>query len=173
MARRVTLGRVAGVYGVRGWVRVYSQTRPVSKILDYRRWFLERDGEVREVKLLVGRAHGQGIVAQLSDLDGNAITDRDLAAGLVGWNIAVDRELLPALPDGEFYWMDLIGLAVCNEQGAALGSVRDVTSNGAQDVLVVVDEAEVERLIPFVRPQIVKEVSLESGRIVCDWELDY
>lgn len=172
-ARRVTLGRVAGVYGVRGWIRVDSRTRPAAKILDYPRWWIAQGDREYEVRIVEGRAHGQGVVAQISDAEGKAVDDRDVAARLLGAEIKVDREDLPRLPKGQYYWIDLIGLTVVNPSGTVLGTVRDMTSNGVQDVLVVVDEAGVERLIPFVRRHIVKRVELAAGRIVCDWEADY
>ncbi len=172
-APRVTLGRVAGVYGVRGWLRIDSQTRPAARILDYPRWWIRQDGREYQARIVEGRAHGAGVVAQIDDAHGRAVDDRDAAARLIGAEIAVDRENLPPLPRGQYYWADLIGLRVVNASGVLLGSVRDMTSNGVQDVLVVVDEAGVERLIPFVRRAVVKRVELASGRIVCDWEPDW
>lgn len=172
-ATRVTLGRVAGVYGVRGWLRIDSQTRPVEKILAYRNWWFRQGGQAYRVQRLDGRVQGPGVVVQVCDPQGQVIDDRDVAAGLIGATVEVDREDLPPLPAGQFYWVDLIGLKVLNPAGAALGTVTDMTSNGAQDVLVVVDEAGGQRLIPFVRDHIVKEVDLAGGRIVCEWELDY
>ncbi|SEQ59158.1 16S rRNA processing protein RimM [Solimonas aquatica] len=169
-ARRVTLGRVAGVYGVQGWIRVYSYTDPPHNILKYKRWWLSH-GEGYETEVLDGRQHGLPVVAQLSNAKGEAITDRDQAALLIGAEIQVEREALPKLRKDQFYWIDLIGLSVENTEGQALGQVRDVTSNGAQDVLVVAGEGE--RLIPFVRPQIIKSVDLAEKRIVCDWQLDW
>ncbi|SFF31933.1 16S rRNA processing protein RimM [Fontimonas thermophila] len=171
--RRLTLGRVAGVYGVRGWLRIDSQTRPPTKILDYPRWWLRHNGQDVEVRKIQGHAHGRGVVAQIEDAAGRVIDDRDAASRLIGAEIAVDREDLPRLPKGQYYWVDLIGLTVVNPSGTLLGTVQDMTSNGVQDVLVVVDEAGVERLIPFVRRHIVKRVELAAGRIICDWELDY
>jgi 16S rRNA processing protein RimM len=172
-APRVTLGRVAGVYGVRGWLRIDSQTRPAAKILKYPDWTVRHKGRSFQTKVVEARAQGQGVVAQITGEDGQAIDDRDEAAQLIGATIEVGREALPVLPEGQYYWVDLIGLQVVNTSGATLGVVRDVTSNGAQDVLVVVDEAGVERLIPFVLKHIVESVEIAEGRIVCAWEADY
>lgn len=173
MNDRVTLGRISGAYGVRGWVRIASQTRPADRILKYRRWWIETPGGGYEADVVAGHAHGAGVVAQLADEAGEPIVDRDAAARLVGADVAVDRQALPKLPKGEYYWVDLVGLQVENQQQVLLGEVRDMTSNGAQDVLVVEGEGGVTRLIPFVRPQIVSEVDLEARRIVCDWQLDF
>lgn len=171
MSRRLTLGRVAGVYGVKGWVKLHSFTRPIDNLLDYAPWWIAK-GEGFESKLIEGKLHAGGLIASIGGPDGQAITDRDLAASLIGAEIQVDRSQLPDPDDGEFYWFDLVGLAVRNLEGAALGTVAEVTSNGAQDVLVIRD-GEVERLIPFVQGPIIHSVSLQDAVIVADWQPDY
>lgn len=170
-SRRVTLGRVSGVFGVKGWLKVHSYTRPPENILNYRRWWLSR-GDGFETGVLSSLIQGRSLVVQLSDAAGNAIDDREVAAGLIGTEIAVDRDVLPKLGDGEYYWIDLIGMRVESLDGAMLGTVTDVTSNGAQDVLVM-EQGEIERMIPIVRPQIVREIDMAAGRIVCDWQPDW
>ncbi len=172
-AHRVTLGRVAGVYGVKGWIRVHSQTRPADNIFRYKRWWIT--GGVRtayEARLIDSHPQGSGLVAQISGPDGEPITDRDVAAALVGADIEVARDDMPRLPQGQYYWIDLIGLQVENVAGTALGVVTDVTSNGAQDVLVI-EDGEVRRLIPFVREVVIKQVDMAARRIVCDWLPEY
>jgi 16S rRNA processing protein RimM len=169
--RRVTLGRVAGVYGIKGWVKVVSSTRPIDNILGYRRWWISK-GEGFEARLLEGRVHGPGLIAQISGLDGQPLSDRSAAEKLVGAEIQVSREELPVATEGQYYWTDLIGLQVCSEQGDALGLVSEVTSNGAQDVLVIQD-GEQERMIPFVHGPIIKSVDLAARKIVADWLPEY
>lgn len=173
----MTLGRVAGVYGVKGWIKVYSDTRPAQNILKYRRWWIAR-GDGFEAKLLAGQVHGNSLVAQISDASGAPIEDREIAAGLIGAEIQVEHSEMPKLPDGQYYWAELIGLRVENVEGLPLGTVTDMTSNGPQDVLVITDrsgdgEDATTRLIPFVSPQIVREVDLAGGRIVCEWQPDW
>lgn len=169
--RRVTLGRVAGVYGVKGWVKVVSFARPAENILDYRRWWIAK-GAGYEAQLLEGRVHGRGLIAQISGADGQPLADRDAAERLVGAEIQVSRDELPAPQKGQFYWADLIDMQVCSEQGDVLGTVSEVTSNGAQDVLVVKD-GEQERMIPFVHGAIIKSVDMAERRIVADWLPEY
>jgi 16S rRNA processing protein RimM len=173
VARKVTLGRIIGVFGVQGWVRIASETRPVENILKYRRWWIQHGsaGEF-EAKVLQGRRHGGGVAAQISGPDGEPITDRDVAAALIGAELRIDRAKLPKLPAGEYYWVDLLGLEVRNLEGVVLGKVNDMTSNGAQDVMVLKD-GELERLIPYVPGPIVKHVDPAAGVIVCDWQPDY
>lgn len=170
-ARRVTLGRVSGVFGVKGWIKLHSYTRPAENILKYRRWWIAAR-EPYEAVLVSGQAQNRSLIAQISDANGQPISDRDIAASLIGSEIQVERAALPKLSAGELYWTDLLGLRVENLDGVPLGTVSDVTSNGAQDVLVIAD-GEVERLIPFVHGPIVHDVDTEAGRIVCDWQPDY
>ena len=168
---RLTLGRVAGVFGVRGWIKIHSHTRPIDNLLDYSPWWIAgREGF--EAQLIEGRVQGRGLVARITGANGEPIDDRDVAASLIGADIPVDRAVLPEPPPGEYYWSDLIGLAVRNMEGTALGVVEGLTDNGAQDVLVVKQE-KVERLIPFVQGPIVKSVDLRDKSIVVDWQPDY
>jgi len=168
--RRVTLGRIAGVFGVQGWLKVRSYSDPQRNLLRYKRWHLKSPGD-REVRLLQGREHTGGLVVQLADADGKAIEDRDVAATLTGSEIEVPRSELPKLKRGEYYWTDLVGLQVANVDGVELGKVEYVTNNGAQAVLAL--GGEPERLIPFVIGPIVQSVDLKAGRIIVEWSPDW
>lgn len=159
--RLVTLGRVVGAYGVRGWVKVRSYTRPEEDILNYHTWLI---GE-QEVRLVRGRAQGRGLVVKLA-----GYTDRDQASELVGADIAVPLGDLPPLGAGEFYWWQLEGLRVVNLEGRELGTVGYLLETGANDVLVV--SGERERLIPYIKA-VVKEIDLDGGLIRVDWDVDF
>lgn len=171
MNDRLTLGRVAGVYGIKGWVKLVSFTRPIENLLDYSPCWIAK-GSGYEARLLEGKLHTTGLIARVSGPDGQVIEDRDLAAALIGSEIQVERSRLPEPDEGEFYWFDLVGLSVQNREGLPLGKVTEVTSNGAQDVLVL-KEGETERLIPFVHGPIIQSVSLKDKLIVADWQPDY
>jgi 16S rRNA processing protein RimM len=165
--RRIVLGRIAGVYGIRGWVKIESWTRPLQNILDYPEWQLGRAGQWRRMRVVEGRRHGRGLVAQLADDAGNVCDDRSRATGLVGNEIAVARGQMPPPAPNEFYWADLVGLEVEDLNGRRLGRVRELFETPAHDVLVVSNERE--RLIPCVLGPVVKSVDLETGRIRVDW----
>lgn len=159
---RVALGHVTGVFGVQGWIKLSSYTRPADSLLDYPRWII-RD---QSWKVVEGRMHGQSLVARLDGLQ-----DRDAAMGLRGAEIKVERAELPPPDDGEIYWADLIGCEVLNGAGVSLGTVRSLYENGAQDVLVV--QGDRQRLIPFVGGPIVQTVDLAARKIVVDWQPEY
>ena len=163
----LVVGRIAGLYGVRGWVKVYSHTQPRDNILGYSPWYLrEASGQWRKVLPLNGRIQGKGLVAQLEGCD-----ERDAAARLIGQDIAIRREQLPTPQEGEYYWTDLIGLEVETVDGVALGVVDHLLETGANDVLVV--KGERERLIPYIWRDVVTEVDLEAGRLRVDWDPDF
>jgi 16S rRNA processing protein RimM len=161
----VVLGRISGLFGVKGWVKVYSYTEPREAVLEYRRWLLSGKDGWREASVAEGQRHGKTIIARL-----DGYVDRDQAAELIGTEIAVPRDELPEAEEGRFYWSDLEGLQVVHCDGTELGRVAYLLETGANDVMVV--QGEQERLIPFVMGEVILGVDLASGRIDVDWEWD-
>jgi 16S rRNA processing protein RimM len=164
--REIPVGRVSGLFGVKGWVKLFSFTEPRQRLLEYEPLLLGQPGSWRTVRLAEGQIHGKALIGRFDGID-----NRDQAAGLVGLELAVRRSQLPATGDDEVYWVDLLGLAVVNIRGEDLGRVDQLLETGANDVLVV--KGERERLIPFARDSIVKDVDLQAGKILVDWERDY
>ncbi|GIX22141.1 MAG: ribosome maturation factor RimM [Gammaproteobacteria bacterium] len=166
-ADAVLVGRVVGLFGVRGWVRVESYTAPRENIGRYAPWELRLAARRARFEPRAVRAQGRGLVAALVGID-----DRDAAASWLGAEIHVEAARLPPPAPGEYYWKDLIGLAVVNRSGERLGVVRRLLETGAHDVLVVDGEAG-EYLIPFALGRTVDAVSLEEGWIAVDWQADW
>ncbi len=176
-ADKVVVGKVGRPYGVRGWVHVSSFTEPADNLLAYRPWQLGRDGVWQRVQVSEVRAHKQGFVASFE-----GIVNRNAAAALAGCDIGVDAAVLPAPAPGEYYWKDLIGLAVVDRDGVRVGRVVNLLSTPAHDVLVIervcvrseVDRRKADRreaLIPFVAAYVVT-VDLDGGEIVIDRDPD-
>lgn len=162
----IVVGRIAGLYGVRGWVKVYSHTEPRDNILNYTPWHLRLNGRWIARALVDGRSHGKGIVALLE-----GVADRDQAAQWLQCDVAVRRDQLPELDNGEYYWSELIGLKVVTVDGMELGHVDSLLETGANDVLVV--KGERERLIPYLPEQVVKQVDRRDRVITVDWDPDF
>ncbi len=160
----VIIGRIVGVYGLKGWVKVISETDPPDGIFNYSPWLIGADATAR--KLSERKLHGKGMIVHLDGCD-----NRDAAARLVGQQIAVTREQIPPARDDEFYWFDLEGLAVVTTEGVALGRVDHLFSTGVNDVLVV--KGERERLLPFAWGDVVKDVDVKHGRIEVDWDPEF
>ena len=170
MKDKITLGKIGSVYGVKGWLKIHSFTDDSEAILDYMPWSLKLGEKTQTVEVTDWRKHNNGLIAKFAKYD-----DRDQAQSLVGSEILTNGESLPVLPDGEFYWRDLIGMAVATTQGYDLGTVSDMLETGANDVLVVKanhNDAfnQKERLIPYLFEQVVISVSLENKQISVDWD---
>lgn len=163
MASPIVVGTIRDAYGVRGWVKVQSYTQPATNIARYTPWVLRHRGGEQTLKVLSGKQHGDDVVVQL-----DGISDRDAALALKGAEIIVQREALPPLTQGEFYWVDLIGLDVVTTNGVKLGAVIEMMETGSNDVLVV--RGERDRLIPFLRGTVVKDVDLSARRVTVDWD---
>ncbi|WP_203301353.1 ribosome maturation factor RimM [Marinobacter sediminum] len=171
-SQETVIGRITSVFGVKGWLKVYSYTDPKDGILNYRDWTLELDGRRIPAKLEEGRRQGQGIVVRLKGID-----DRDVALKYCGAEVKVGTHELPELPKGEFYWFQLEGLEVSTVDGECLGTVHHLIETGSNDVLVVQASAssidQRERLIPYLPEQVVRGVDLTAGRMVVDWDPEF
>lgn len=185
-ADAVEIGRIAGPWGVKGWVRLHPYSADTSALFASECWFLlppeepygrgfaAFQGSV-SVQVAQIKPHADGVVAQLQGVD-----DRAQAEALKGVRLLVPRSAFPEAPHGEYYWVDLIGMAVVNRDGQAMGVVRDLLPTGPHAVLVLeyldtagdVAEKIAERMIPFVDAY-VDHVDLLGRRITVDWGLDY
>ncbi|WP_291011622.1 ribosome maturation factor RimM [Hydrogenophaga sp.] len=181
----IELGRIQDAWGIKGWVRIQPHSADTDALLASTTWFLQPpearfargfDAFSDSVRVQVAeiKPHADGVVARLESVE-----DRNTAEALKGVRIYLPRSAFPATPEGEYYWVDLIGLAVVNRQGEPMGVVRDLMPTGPHSVLVLesTDTAEgelqaTERMIPFVAAY-VDEVDLKARRIVVDWQTDY
>ncbi|MFW1678739.1 ribosome maturation factor RimM [Pontibacter sp. JAM-7] len=168
----VVLGSVTAVYGIKGWVKVYSHTDPLENIFSYGPWLMEFDGEWKPVAVEAGKPHGKGLVAKLT-----GVNDRTLASKYCGKEIRVDASQLPELAAGEYYWSQLENLMVYTESGQLLGKVSHLMETGANDVLVVKGTEQSidrkQRLLPWLPDQVIKEINLESGTMRVDWDPEF
>ncbi len=163
----INVGEITGVFGVKGWVKVFSLTQPRSNILSYTPWLLSKNNQSQKINVIHGNAQGKGVVACLEH-----IQDRDAAFALIGSKIFIERSQLPPTAENEFYWTDLIGLNVETTEGIHLGQITQMMETGSNDVLVV-NDGKIERLIPFLQDSVIKHIDLNDKRIVADWDPDF
>ncbi len=179
----IEVGYVGAAYGIRGWIKVQPHADDASALLHARRWWLlpappagrlaapASPSEAVSVKIAQSREHSGTVVAQAT-----GVSERNVAEMLKGRRVWIRREDFPAPEENEFYWVDLIGCAVVNEQGEALGEVTGLIDNGAHQILEVAyqlpDGKAAERLIPFVDAYL-RSVDISARRIVVDWGLDF
>ena len=178
----VEVGRIAGAWGVKGWFKVQPFAADPQALFSSKRWFLRAADEARParpgaaalpalLKIVEAKEHGDGVVARAQE-----VADRDGAEALRGARIFVGRSSFPTAGADEYYWVDLIGLAVLNREDQLLGSVVGLLDTGAHSVLRVLPEGGKgeadERLIPFVA-RYIDEVDMPARCIRVDWGLDY
>jgi len=168
----LSVGRIQSAYGIKGWVWVYSNTDPAANIFAYTPWYLQVGQAWREVRIADWREQGKGLVLRL-----DGCTDRNAAEALHGAVIWTAKANLPDLPEGDYYWSDLIDLSVWTVDGQLLGQVHSLMETGANDVLVVkpvsgsIDQNE--RLIPWLPGQVVTQVDIANKRLTVDWDIDF
>jgi 16S rRNA processing protein RimM len=182
----IEVGRILDAWGVKGWLKVLPHSNDPAALLEAKAWFLQapearfRPGFVAFSNTVCAsideaKIHSGTVVVKLAGFD-----DRTAAETLRGARIFLPRSSFPAADKDEYYWVDLIGLAVVNREGVDLGRVRDLMATGPHSVLCVefvVSESEGaekhdERMIPFVAAY-VDRVDLPGKRIVVDWQPDY
>jgi len=162
--RIIVLGKIAGPFGVQGWMKVASFTDPPDNILDYERWQVGSPGNWAEVKLEAGRMTGKGVLAKLAGVE-----SPEAARTRVGQEIGVWRSELPPPAPGEYYWADLESFAVETPEAVPLGKVDHFRATPTGPVVIV--RGEREYWIPFVKERIVK-VDIAASRLVLDWPVD-
>ena len=162
----LVMGRIVAPYGVKGWVRVVTFTETAENLLAYSPWYLMLNGHWQEAEVQEGKLHGKGLVVRLAGCE-----DRDAAAGFSGKDIGVYRSQLPTPEADEYYWSDLIGLTVINQENIILGQIEYLLETGANDVMVVTGKGE--RLIPLVFKEIVLEVNLAQRWLRVAWDVDF
>ena len=161
----VVVGQIRGVFGCDGCVRVMSFTDPPQSIGRFEWWLIGSDK--RAYRLIETKRGSPGIIARIEGVD-----DRNQASLLMNQEIAVKREWLEELPDGTYYWFDLIGLCVINQSGERLGTVKKLIETGANDVLVVKNDKH-QCLIPYLKDRVIKKVDIQNRQMTVDWQKEW
>lgn len=161
----VVVGKIGTTYGIHGWLKIFSYTEWVSRILDYSPWYIEDPQQGwKQIKLTGGREHGKGVIVKIAGYD-----NPEEARVLTGKKIAVMHSQLPALNKNEYYWRDLVGLDVIDQHGVNLGKVIYLMETGSNDVLVV--KGNKEHAIPFLLNDVVTSIDLDKKVMHVNWEV--
>ena len=163
------LGRISGVYGVRGWLKINSYTRPKGNILSYSPLLMRVGKDWQEVEIEDSQQRGDRLLVKIRDIDSPEEGRR-----YIHCDLAVLGSQLPPLEEGQYYWHDLIGLQVVNQDEVKLGRVKNIVETGANDVLVIggKDAVKSRILIPLIMDVYVKKVDLIAKTIHVDWQLE-
>lgn len=167
MSEWVILGSIVGIFGIKGYVRVNSYTEPRLNILRYKPLFLKKNGAWREYTIEAVCNHSTWLILKIA-----GVNNRLQAAELIQCEIAVQRLQLPEPLPGEYYWYDLKGACVVTLNKVVLGNINYIFATGSNDVMVVNDGTR-ERLIPFIKDTVVREVDIFKQIVVVDWDPDF
>lgn len=159
----VVAGKFGAPFGIKGWVKVLSETSPKNALINYQPWYISSQSGWQHINVNDSKQHKTDLVASIKGYN-----DRDQVKTLTGKTIAILREQLPQLADDEFYWIDLEGMTVITQDGITLGTVESLFSTGSNDVMVV--KGKKKHLIPFLRETCVKEINRDEKRIIVDWD---
>ncbi|WP_423062810.1 ribosome maturation factor RimM [Candidiatus Paracoxiella cheracis] len=162
----VIMGRFGSAYGVRGWLKVISFTDPIDNLLDHKIWQIEHKRLWQPITIQDGKRHGEFLVVKIEGCD-----DRDKAREYTNDLIAVSRDELIPLKQGEYYWTDLIGLRVINEKDIDLGKIDHLIETGSNDVMIIKD-AHKERWLPYI-DDVVKSIDLEKKEMRVEWDEEF
>ncbi len=143
--RYILIGKVVKPHGIRGELKIYSYAEQPENVLAYKQLVLvTSQGECSEA-FTVKKCRVQGKMAVVSL---ESVSDRSHAEQLQGMGVLLEKDSLPPVGRGEYYWYEFLDLAVKTKEGCSLGIVKEIFSNGAQDVMVIGDDSQ-EYMIPI------------------------
>lgn len=161
----IIVGRFGKTFGLLGWIKIISFTYPEENILKLKPWFIKRNGDWEEFSFKEGKKKANGITLKLPDCN-----SPEEAALYTNIEIGVLKEQLPKLENDEYYWHDLVGLDVINQNGVKLGTVKEVIATGSNDVLVITGEKR--HLVPYLS-NVIQHIDLDKKIIKVDWDEDF
>ena len=165
--KKIFLGKISGVHGIKGWLKIQSFSSPPENILNYSEWIINNQGEEDFYSIEKGRKQNNKIVVKLEKID-----DRNTAESLINSKIQILRSDLPKLPNDNYYWSDLVGLSVLNSEEKVIGKIESLIETGANDVMVINTAKDERVLVPFVMHEIIKEVNIELNYIKIEWSIE-
>ncbi|KTD67746.1 MULTISPECIES: ribosome maturation factor RimM [Legionella] len=162
----IVIARFGRPHGVKGFVTVHSFTEPRDNVLKYANWHAFINNKWQPMKLLRAEVQNKSIIVQIE-----GYPERESVAYLTNIEIAIQRGQLATLEPGEYYWHQLIGMKVINQQGEPFGNVTEIIPTGANDVLVV--EGNKRHLIPYLLGQFILDIDSKQQIITVDWDMDF
>lgn len=163
----LVIGRFGRPHGIKGMITVLPFTEPRENILDYTQWHAHINNQWQPLNVLKTSINNKSILAQIE-----GYPEREQVAQLTNVDIAVNRNQLQPLNPDEYYWHELIGLQVINQEGTMMGMVSEIIPTGSNDVLIVTGDNQ-RHLIPYLPNDVILEVNLKKQLITVDWDSDF
>lgn len=162
----VVVGRFGRPQGLKGLVRVISFTEPANNIIDYMPWHVSIQGQWQPIKISAVESHTKFILVQV-----DGYQQREQLGLLTNCEIGIQSQQLPTLSNDEFYWHDLIGMQVINQEEKILGTVTDLLATGSNDVLVVTGEKR--HLVPYLLDDFIVRIDTSTRTIYVNWDTEF
>ena len=163
--KKINIGKIIGLHGIKGWLKILSYTSPPENIFNYQSLIISNENMEETFHIENSRKQGKKILIKLDGID-----DRTSGESLKESKIQIFRLDLPELSEDTYYWEDLLGFNVFNQNNINLGLVDSFIETGSNDVLVIRNEKKENTLIPFLMNKTIKEVNLETKLIIVEWE---
>ena len=163
--KRLLIGQINGLFGVQGWVKIFSHAHPRKNILSYQPWHVKVNDVWTTLEIVKGREQGKTIVAQLK-----GVSDREIARNYIGTELYIEKSQLPKLPKGEYYWDELTGLEVINCQKVVLGKISYLVDTGSNQVMVI--NGKKEHWVPYIEPFLIS-IDMDKHQVLVDWDEDF
>ena len=156
----VPVGKIIGTHGIKGFLKVHSYSGNIQSLQSAQTVLLKgKDGKLTEYVIKSVAAHAGGFILSL-----DGFTDINQVQFLNGSELCLKRSQLPEPDEDEYYWSDLIGLAVQTDQGAELGILVDIFATGSSDIYVVRGDSK-EYLIPAIA-DVIAQVDIPGGKLI-------
>jgi 16S rRNA processing protein RimM len=155
----IVIAKITGVHGLKGKLKVYSYSGSLSSLCPGVKVLVNNQGKRSFLTVTEVSSQNKNFLLSVKEID-----NIETAQLYTGSKILVEHSSLPELPEGIYYWKDLIGLKVCSVNGDNYGEIKTIMETGSNDVYVVGDE---ELLIPAI-PTVVKEINLDEGVMLVD-----
>jgi len=159
----IIIGRLGKPHGIKGWMKLHSFSHPTEQILNYQPWLVQEKKTWQTISIEDIKQNHDQILIKIKNCN-----TPEAAKHYTNQNIATHRDNLPVPQEDEYYWTDLEGLNVIDQQGQPLGVVDHLFNTGANDIMSVKLNG-VETLIPFLK-EVIIDVNFENKTIQVDWE---
>ncbi|PPI88474.1 ribosome maturation factor RimM [Candidatus Pantoea edessiphila] len=176
----IIIGKIGSVYGVLGWIKIYSFTERLENIFFYKPWFINHIGKWRKLEVINWKYNNKQIITKFKN-----INNRNIAYELTNQEIIVNSTQLPSLKDGEYYLKDLLNCKVINQNGFIIGIIIDFIDTKSNHVMVVKPEftgnsefnkskfTKKKLLIPFIEQRIIQMVDIYKKFIKINWDINF
>ena len=163
--KKLLVGKINGFFGIQGWVKIFSYTKPRKNILEYQPWYFVDNETYKVIEITTGREQSKTIVAQVK-----GINNREEALQIIGKDLYINKDQLPELDNDAHYWYELTGFRVINKNEVDLGIVDYLVDTGSNHVLVT--KGDTEHWIPYIEPFLVS-VDKHKKVISVDWDENF